>query len=124
MPSGSTDEKSWLFRRADQAVIAVVNLAALAVIAAYWIHQGGLSGRLVDVDRAPPVQQAAEFKVDVNRADWVEFAQLPGLGEILAKRIIELRETQGPFADHDDLRRVKGIGEKKLEAIRPYLRPI
>jgi competence protein ComEA len=50
--------------------------------------------------------------------------QLPGIGETLAHRIVETRETGGPFPSPDDLRRVRGIGPKKLEEIRPYLRPM
>lgn len=49
---------------------------------------------------------------------------LPGLGETLAKRIVASRESEGPFRDHDDLRRVRGIGPRTLERIRPYLLPI
>ena len=40
----------------------------------------------------------------------------------LAERIVESRETGGPFRDNDDLRRVRGIGARTLENIRPYLR--
>jgi DNA uptake protein ComE-like DNA-binding protein len=37
---------------------------------------------------------------------------------------VESREAEGPFADLEELRRVRGIGPKTLERIRPYLRPI
>ena len=47
-----------------------------------------------------------------------------GIGPVLAKQIIETRQKAGPFTSHDDLRRVRGIGSKRLEQIRPYLRPI
>jgi competence protein ComEA len=50
--------------------------------------------------------------------------QLPEIGEALAKGIVESREQDGPFASHDDLDRVRGIGPKTLERIRPYLRPV
>ena len=50
--------------------------------------------------------------------------QLPGIGPTLAKRIVESRQAAGPFADQDDLRRVRGIGPKTMEQIRPYLRPM
>ena len=74
------------------------------------------------VDRADPL--AVRFEVDINTADWPELMQLPGIGQTLAHRIVQSRQTAGPFADQDDLRRVRGIGPKTLEQIRPYLRPM
>lgn len=49
---------------------------------------------------------------------------LPNIGETLARRIVESREAEGPFAEVDDLQRVRGIGPRTLEQLRPYLRPI
>lgn len=111
-----------LLKRLDQAALAAVGMLALVSVAAYWIAQGGARGRLIEIDRAP--RQTAQFQLDVNTADWPEFSVLPGIGEALARRIVESREQAGPFADLDDLRRVRGIGPKTLEQVRPYLRPI
>ena len=52
---------------------------------------------------------------------WPELTQLPGIGETLARRIVESRRQAGPFADHEDIRRVRGIGPRTLERISPYL---
>jgi competence protein ComEA len=112
----------WLLKRTDQATIAALVLVALGSLTAWWYHQGGADGCLIEIDRAP--KRSARFLVDVNEADWPELAQLPGIGETLAQRIIAAREERGPFLDHGDLRRVRGIGPKTLEKIRPYLRPI
>jgi competence protein ComEA len=112
----------WLLRRADQAAVAVLVATALAAMAGWWLAAGGWRGQLIEIDRAEPL--AARFEVDVNTADLPELMQLPGIGEKMADRIIESRKTVGPFASHDDLRRVRGIGPKTLEQIRPYLRPI
>ena len=49
---------------------------------------------------------------------------LPGVGETLARRIVESRSEAGPFTELEALRRVRGIGPKTLERIRPYLRPV
>jgi competence protein ComEA len=46
------------------------------------------------------------------------------VGETLARRIVETRAAEGPFVDFDDLRRVRGIGPKTLERMKPYLRPL
>lgn len=72
-----------------------------------------------------PVPAAAPalyvFQVDVNRATWIEWAQLDGIGETLAKRIVADRQENGPFQSVEDLRRVKGIGAKTLDKMRPHL---
>ncbi|MBI2826885.1 MAG: helix-hairpin-helix domain-containing protein [Planctomycetia bacterium] len=69
-------------------------------------------------------ERTARFEVDINEADWPELAQLPGVGETLARRIVESRQTDGPFADHEELRRIRGIGPRTLERIKPFLRPM
>jgi competence protein ComEA len=60
-------------------------------------------------------------RVDLNRATLAELQQLPGIGPKLAVRIEEYRRTRGPFRKVEDLRKVTGIGAKKLEQLRPYV---
>lgn len=76
---------------------------------------------------APPVVpgkagkiSAADAKIDVNAATEADFLRLPGIGPTLAARIV-LYRTNAAFATLDDLRKVKGIGVKTLDAIRPFL---
>jgi len=64
----------------------------------------------------------AEFRIDVNNATWVEWMQLPEIGEVLARQIVEDRKQHGPFASVEELQRVKGIGAVKMEKIRPFLK--
>jgi competence protein ComEA len=120
--STPTGGASWLLRRADQAAVASLVAVALAGTVAWWLAQGGWQGRLVELDRAE--SHEAAFRVDINGADWPELVQLPGIGETLARRIVESREQDGPFVDHEDLTRVRGIGPKTLDALRPYLAPM
>lgn len=60
-------------------------------------------------------------KVNLNRALKSELITLPGIGPALADRIIAYRDEFGTFKTIDDLRNVKGIGDKSLEKIRLYL---
>jgi competence protein ComEA len=63
----------------------------------------------------------ADTRVDINRAGVEELVQLPGIGETVAKRIIEYREENGGFAKTEELMNVRGIGEKTYEKIEPML---
>jgi competence protein ComEA len=94
--------------------------AALLLIAAFWVRQGGPRGGLVEIDHRQP--QSVRFQVDLNTADWPELTVLPDIGETLARRIVESREREGPYRGADDLRRVKGIGPVTVENVRPYVR--
>ena len=54
--------------------------------------------------------------IDINTATEKELTTVPGIGHVMAARIIAAR----PFRSADDLKRVSGIGEKKYAQIRPY----
>ena len=56
--------------------------------------------------------------VSVNTADAAALEELPGIGPALAARIIDWRDTEGPFGGVDDLLAVSGIGPKVLESLR------
>lgn len=59
--------------------------------------------------------------VNVNTASAVELQYLPRVGPSLAGRILEFRETNGPFKGIDELVAVRGIGETSLEKIKPFV---
>lgn len=58
-----------------------------------------------------------EQPVDLNRAAMDDLMRIPGIGEVLAHRIVENR----PYVAVDDVSRVPGIGSVLLERIRPYV---
>lgn len=65
--------------------------------------------------------QAARTTLDVNQATAQEFEQLPGIGPVLAERIVEFRNSRGGFTNVEQLHRVKGIGRKTFERIRAFI---
>ena len=77
---------------------------------------------LLTLAAGQPVAAADDpSRVDINRASVEQLTALPGIGESIATRIVEFRKEHGPFRRVEDLMRVKGIGEKSLEKIRPHV---
>lgn len=66
-------------------------------------------------------QGDSPLSVNLNAASADELAELPGIGEVLAGRIIAWREKNGPFARIDQVMAVSGIGPATYERIRPYV---
>jgi len=80
-------------------------------------HIGGWSGQVqLKVAEESPAPALEAQKLDVNNATRKELEGLPGIGPVLAQRIIDAR----PMKSANDLQRVDGIGPKKYKEIRPF----
>ena len=63
---------------------------------------------------------AKHSRININTASYEELISLDGIGEVLAQRIIDEREFM-PFDSLEDLKRVKGIGEKTLQKLSDFI---
>lgn len=99
-------------RRAAPAVALLLAIAGAGAIA---------HGR-APIDAPAPWPSAPVHRIDLNTAPEAELGLLPRIGPTLAKRIVEERETNGPFADLDDLaERVRGIGPRTVERVGAFV---
>ena len=62
-------------------------------------------------------EETVSFPVNINTADADTLTALPGIGRVLAERIVAYRQQNGPFRAIEEITKVEGIGEKKAEAI-------
>lgn len=65
--------------------------------------------------------EKAASKLDINRASADELQVLPGVGPVLAQRMVEWRKAHGRYRAVEDLQGVKGIGKKRMEQLRPLV---
>ncbi|MDE0437303.1 MAG: ComEA family DNA-binding protein [bacterium] len=95
-----------------------INLAAFLTdgmhIVVPWIGDGLAAGP------GDPSGSSPGFPVDVNSAGVERLTDLPGVGQVLATRILTYRDTHGPFETLEDLLDVPGIGEGRLAGLRDY----
>ena len=92
---------------------------------------GCLMGTPVWADHHEAAEKAAEAAdekmpeaagpIDINTTDAGALQTLPGIGKTKAAAIIAHREANGPFTTVDDLKNVKGIGEKTLEELKEQI---
>jgi comEA protein len=78
---------------------------------------GFLCGLVLLGGTAGAVESGPGSRVDINAASSEELATLPGIGPSKAQAIVEHR-AKAPFASPDDLRKVKGIGDKLYDSLR------
>jgi comEA protein len=81
--------------------------------------------RSIDEDKQTPaiteVSKEEPKPVNINTAGSEELQELPGIGPAYAERIIEWREENGEFTSIDQLLEIRGIGERRMEQLRPYV---
>jgi len=147
------DEPRWkwlvfsgLTRREQQVLVFLILVAAAGLVydqykgasrrQALLLHRGGREvGAAAAKEPAVPAEggggrgvstvRGPRDLVDINTATADQLAEdLPGIGPVRAEAIVRWREANGPFRRLEDLEKVRGIGEKTVEAIRPYVRPL
>jgi len=91
------------------------------VLAARASGKGAGRGGLATVTRTTPPGMSGGI-VDLNRATAEELRALPGIGPVMAERIVAFRRLHGRFVRPEDLKRVSGVGEKTFERIAPLVR--
>ena len=100
-------------------IILPTTVFALLAIGIFISRQTG--GNQIKVEKPGPVETTAAWltdgKININVADIQVLQLLPGIGAVLAQRIIDYREINGDFTDISELMNVQGIGEAVFNSI-------
>lgn len=100
-------------RRTQLAALALLLVMAGLIGWRWWADRSGT--------RPTEMGRDLTHRIDLNRASRAELMQVPGIGPQLADRIVSHREARGPYAAVDDLNAVHGIGDAKLNLMRPWV---
>ena len=108
-----------------QGKIAKIEVVLLAMTAVFLCILLGLhltdlrAVEAVETEHQPSREEVLPdiVPLDINTATTEELAELPGIGEELARRIMDYRREEGPFETKEDIMKVSGIGEGKFAAL-------
>lgn len=81
----------------------------------------GVQAQVAEASAQPSTVSTVPQQVDINTADLEALTALPGIGPVLAQRILDYRQENGAFTSLGELINVDGIGTKRLEAIWDYI---
>lgn len=104
--------------KCEKILLGLTTLFLAFLLALFFRDRAALEAAPVAVETETAVPQESFLPdispLDINAASAEELAGLPGIGQVLAERIVDYRAEHGPFAAVEDLTEVSGIGEKKL----------
>lgn len=106
------------------AYIFIFICCALATVFLVWkesVPEDEISVTMIDGAEFSLINDAKMVCVDLNTADAETLQLLPGIGPVIAERIVEYREENGGFRSPEQVKNVSGIGEKTYEKIEDMI---
>lgn len=111
--------------KCEKILLGFTALFLAFLLALFFRDRAALEAAPVTVETETAVSQEAFMPdarpLNINAASAEELAALPGIGEVLAGRIVDYRTEHGPFTAVEDLTKVSGIGEKKLSELEGHI---
>ncbi|NQS71752.1 MAG: helix-hairpin-helix domain-containing protein [Desulfobulbaceae bacterium] len=115
-----SEDTPWQLSLVPQQHLA--EAATLVVGSVYTMEQGAeLAGLNNSCSTPPEFALFLGLPLDINRAEAKDFQLLPGIGPVLAQRIVAEREARGLYKKTEAMQRVSGIGATTLARLQPYI---
>ncbi len=105
----------------ERKVILFIGILIVAGSLIRFFNIGGLKNSNLHVSEravASEDNRVIAGSININSATAQELTRISGIGDVLAGRIVEYRLKFGPFRDVEDLKNVKGVGDKKAGTIK------
>jgi competence protein ComEA len=104
------------------ALIFSLSLCLAAAPAKTFAESSDTTSKVEKTTKATKSAKTATKAVNINTADKQMLTQIPGVGPVTADSILKYRKANGKFKSEKDLMNVKGIGEKTLKKMTPFLK--
>lgn len=111
---------SWLFLTRKERIGLYFIIFSVAVGEAFLLTRGLWQQKIIRTLQYPDKKEI-KWPCDVNNIKYESLLQIPGVGPVLAQRIISFREKRGKIKRMEDLLDVKGVGPRLLKRLSPYL---
>lgn len=111
--------KTGKIRKTEWLLLGVTGLFLCGLLALSQYDRARLRSAVVETDMEVPQEEIVPdvSPLDLNSATAEELSALPGIGEELARRIVEYRQANGRFEEVEEIMNVPGIGEGKLAGL-------
>ncbi len=101
-----------MLTKEEKSILIIILISFIAGIFTYF---------LFSYNKKIKKEIISHGKIDINKATAEEIDKLPGIGSIIAERIIEYREKNNGFKKIEELKNIRGLTSKKYEKIRKYI---
>ena len=105
----------------ERFLLGLTALFAAAMLLTWLLTPHASQGDYT-IEAVPPAEKAETLRaVNINTAGADELESLPGIGPVLAQRIVDYRTEHGPFRSAEELTQVEGIGRATMESIQDHI---
>ena len=111
-----SEERALGTTRGQRTFLRVLVAVTLCLLGWQWFRA------VNDRPEGVTIERGVYFRIDINTDDWRELDVLDGIGETLARRIVEYRRTNGPYEEPGDLEKVPGVGPITVERLKPWIK--
>ncbi|MBQ8769121.1 MAG: ComEA family DNA-binding protein [Oscillospiraceae bacterium] len=105
-------------------ILLIVMIIFLSILIGFFLGRN-IGSSPIHISKLPDATSAStaqsEDKININIADLDDLQKIPGIGMILAQRIIDYRDANGPFETVSELTKVNGIGLDRLTRMMDYI---